>query len=90
MRHETIYPSLLVKGRGESQRELTRCLRSGRTKRRPHGRAPASGQRADMVVNSKLTPDVEERSVPGHWERDITLGKAAKNTVGTLAVRQTP
>ncbi len=34
--HETIYQSLFVQGRGELRRELARCLRSGRTKRRPH------------------------------------------------------
>ena len=33
--HETIYQSLFVQGRGELKRELARCLRSVRTKRRP-------------------------------------------------------
>ena len=37
--HETIYQSLFVQGRGELRRELTRCLRSGRTARRHQGRA---------------------------------------------------
>ena len=35
--HETIYQSLFVQGRGELRRELVRCLRSGRTQRRPQG-----------------------------------------------------
>ena len=35
--HETIYQSLFVQGRGELRRELTRCLRSGRTQRRSAG-----------------------------------------------------
>ena len=38
MSHETIYQSLFVQGRGELRRELARCLRSGRTVRRPRGR----------------------------------------------------
>lgn len=36
--HETIYKPLFVQGRGDLRRELARCLRSGRTERRP---APA-------------------------------------------------
>jgi len=34
--HETIYRFHFVQGRGELRRELTRCLRSGRTQRRAH------------------------------------------------------
>jgi IS30 family transposase len=33
--HETIYQSLFVQSRGALRRELTACLRSGRTQRRP-------------------------------------------------------
>ena len=39
--YETIYQSLFVQGRGELRRELTRCLRSGRTARKHQGRALA-------------------------------------------------
>jgi IS30 family transposase len=42
--HETIYQSLFVQGRGELRRELARCLRSGRTARRPQGRAEKRGR----------------------------------------------
>jgi IS30 family transposase len=35
--HETIYQSLFVQGRGELSRELTRCLRTGRARRRRRG-----------------------------------------------------
>ena len=36
--HETIYQSLFVQGRGELRRELHRCLRSGRARRRSRNR----------------------------------------------------
>src|SRR3954454_10732471 len=42
--HETIYQSLYVQGRGALRRELARCLRTGRYRRKPpgplHGAAP--------------------------------------------------
>ena len=43
--HETIYQSLFVHGRGALRKELIRCLRSGRTQRKPHGRAVSGAGR---------------------------------------------
>ena len=39
--HETIYQTLFVQGRGGLRKELTRYLRTGRAKRKPHG-APST------------------------------------------------
>ena len=41
--HETIYRSLFVQARGALRKEFTACLRSGRTRRRPHGRKDPGG-----------------------------------------------
>ena len=46
--HETIYRSLFVQARGALRKELTACLRSGRTRRRPHGRKDPGGYIKDM------------------------------------------
>jgi len=87
--HETIYQSLFVQGRGALRHELTRCLRSGRAQRRPHGRALGSGQLKDMVLISDRPAEVKDRAVPGHWEGDLILGKQSRSAIGTLVERQT-
>jgi transposase, IS30 family len=87
--HETIYQSLFVQGRGELRRELTRCLRTGRTKRRPQGRAEYRGQLPGMVMISERPAEVDDRAVPGHWEGDLLVGKHGRTAVGTLVERST-
>ncbi len=86
--HETIYQSLFVQARGALRRELSRCLRSGRTRRRPHKQSTSrQGQLAGMVLISDRPAEVEDRAVPGHWEGDLVIGKASASAIGTLIER---
>ena len=87
--HETIYQSLFVQGRGALRAELTRCLRTGRARRRPAGRARPSGELRDMVLLSERPAEVTDRAVPGHWEGDLIIGKGTRSAIGTLVERQT-
>jgi IS30 family transposase len=85
--HETIYQALFVQGRGELRRELTRCLRSGRVKRRARRRPENTGQIRDMVMIGERPPEADDRAVPGHWEGDLIIGQGCRSAVGTLVER---
>jgi IS30 family transposase len=86
--HETIYLSLYVQRRGALRGELRRCLRTGRAMRHPRGkRLPQGrGQLIDTISISRRPAEANERSVPGHWEGDLVLGKRPSAVV-TLVER---
>ena len=87
--HETIYQALYLQGRGELRREIAKCLRTGRTVRKPR-RQP--GQRQPrfidpMLMISERPAEVEDRAVPGHWEGDLIVGPGHLSAIGTLVER---
>ncbi len=87
---ETIYQTLFVQGRGGLRKELTACLRSGRTRRRHRRRGLGSvnrGRITDMVMISDRPAEVDDRAVPGHWEGDLLIGKDGLSAIGTLVER---
>ena len=87
--HETIYRSLFVQARGALRKELTACLRTGRTQRRSHKRSEHSGtgRLRDMVLISDRPAGAADRAVPGHWEGDLMVGKGGRSAIGTLVER---
>jgi IS30 family transposase len=86
--HETIYQSLFVQARGALRKELTMHLRTGRPRRKPHGRTNPGGHLLDMVLLADRPADVEDRAVPGHWEGDLIIGRRGESAVATLVERQ--
>lgn len=87
--HETIYRSLYLQGRGGLRQELLVALRSGRTRRRPHGRRLKGHPKIkDMVMISDRPAEVADRAVPGHWEGDLIMGtREGHSHIGTLVER---
>ena len=87
--HETIYRTLFVQARGALRMELTACLRTGRTQRRPHMRIERSGagRLQNMILISDRPPEIDDRAVPGHWEGDLIIGKGGRSAIGTLVER---
>jgi IS30 family transposase len=86
--HESIYRALYVQGRGTLKRELTACLRTGRTLRVPRARAQSRGKSFVLpeLMISERPPEADDRAVPGHWEGDLILGLRS-SAIGTLVER---
>lgn len=88
--HEAIYQALFVQGRGALRRELTACLRTGRTLRKPRGRAGLRGKSfvSSAIMISERPAEAADRAVPGHWEGDLIMGLGS-SAIGTLVERST-
>ena len=88
--HEAIYQALYVQGRGALRRELTACLRTGRTLRVPRARRAGRGKSfvSPEIMISERPAEAADRAVPGHWEGDLILG-LHRSAIGTLVERAT-
>jgi IS30 family transposase len=86
---ETIYQSLYVFPRGELKAEVKRCLRTGRTIRKPHRQSDGRRQLVPKELLIANRPDIKDRAIPGDWEGDCILGKDGLSQIGTLVERKT-
>ena len=89
--HETIYRAIYVQARGELRRDVAKCLRTGRAKRRPQGDTASRRPRfrEPMAMVSERPAEVADRAVPGHREGDLICGAASRSAIGALVERTT-
>ena len=90
--HEAIYRYIYVLPRGALKRTLINDLRQERAYRRkqkPSDNAEMRGKIADMLSIEERPKEVEDRTVPGHWEGDLILGGQKRTALGTLVERTT-
>lgn len=91
--HETIYQYVYVLPRGALRQTLITALRQERRYRRKKGARPNSeemrGKIADMLSIEERPREVANRTIPGHWEGDLILGRHKRTALGTLVERTT-
>lgn len=92
--HEAIYQYIYVLPRGSLKQELTRALRQERKHRRKNGGRKGKpeesrGKIAGMLSIEERPKEVERRSIPGHWEGDLIVGRHKRTALGTLVERTT-
>src|SRR5882724_11938104 len=86
--HETIYRSLFIQARGVLKKELMGHLRSKRRIRRSQHSVfqDSRGQIVDAISIRERPAEIEDRAVPGHWERDL-IGGTKNSHIATLVER---
>jgi len=88
--HESIYTYLYCLPRGELKKELMKGLRQERKFR--HNRKAIHQKRGviqDFISISERPVETLSRTIPGHWEADLIIGKDGKSAIGTLVERMT-
>jgi IS30 family transposase len=86
---ETIYQALYAPAPSPLRRDAARVLRTGRPRRRERRRTDRRSSRfvEPMVMISERPAEVDGRSVAGHWEGDLLMGRKNRSAIGTLVER---
>jgi transposase, IS30 family len=81
---ETIYEALFTGTLGPRDGKL----RTGRCRRKPHRRGvPKPNKIKNMKRLGARPAEVADRTMPGHWEGDLIIGKKLHSAIGTLVER---
>lgn len=87
--HESIYKTLFIQSRGLLKKELLKHLRTQRVMRQSkqfNTKGNARGGIIDAVSIHDRPKDIDNRTIPGHWEGDLICG-SNKSYVATLVER---
>lgn len=87
---ETIYTYLYVLPRGSLKKELLGCLRRNRKRRHQQSRGVKMERNLEEMLSIEERPqEVADRTIPGHWEGDLIIGRYNRSALGTLVERTT-
>jgi len=89
--HESIYTYIYLLPRGELRKELISYLRQGTKGRQKRKRGYNNRQQKipNMISIKERPKEVESRTIPGHWESDLIIGKDKQSALGTVVERTT-
>jgi IS30 family transposase len=87
--HESIYTYVYILGRGSLKKELSSYLRQKKLVRNYYKRKAHQREFEDMISIEERPASVAMRTVPGHWEGDLIIGKEQKSAIGSIVERTT-
>ena len=86
--HETLYRGVYLPKKHGLGRSLSAYLRSGRTRRRSPRRRIGEGRLKGRRSIHERPEAAKDRSVGGHWEGDLILGKRGESALGAIVERR--
>lgn len=90
---ETIYQYIYVLPRGSLKKTLIAGLRRSHkyrhTQRKKERDDEMRGKIKDMLSIHERPVEVADRTIPGHWEGDLVMGKYKRSAIATLVERTT-
>lgn len=88
--HESIYTYIYLLPRGELKKELIGYLRQKKKSRYSRkGSSDKRGKIPEMISIEERPKEVESRSIAGHWEGDLIMGRNHKSAIGSIVERKT-
>jgi IS30 family transposase len=88
--YESIYTYIYVLPRGSLRKELVSLLRQKKkTRYKRAGSHSKRGKIPEMISIEERPKKLLKRSLPGHWEGDLIIGRMQKSALGTLVERKT-
>ena len=91
--HESIYQYVYVLPRGSLKKALVEGLRRSHkyrhTQRKQKQDEEMRGKIKDMLSIHERPLEVADRTIPGHWEGDLIIGKYKRTAIATLVERTT-
>lgn len=88
--HESIYSYLYVLPRGELKSQITLSLRRHHKYRRKKNKERTKPSAIQSFLSIEERPaEVRDRTIPGHWEGDLMIGRRNASAIGTLVERTT-